>query len=120
MVILFALVTTVTQSITPTTVFKENLQILDRYATDMKTMICNSEKDRQTILLNGSLNEINDTMNYVSPPELRHRLVTINVTDGSIMQIVGNPLPEKASVITSSCLLAKGDTKVKAEVQVWY
>lgn len=120
LIIMFALITTVTQTMPPLVGSKENLQVLDRYATDFRNMICNSDKDRETILLNNSLSDINNTMNYIFPPGVKHRVVVINVSDGTVVQSVGDPLTEGSSVVTSSCVVAKGDTKYKAEVQVWY
>lgn len=120
LVLLFALVTTLTQAMNPPPKTKENLQVLSRYSSDMKNMICNSRQDRETIIQNLSLSDINSSINYVKPKGLKHRIVVLNATDETIIQAT-NPQPEQdITVMTSSCMIMKDNDELELVVMVWY
>jgi hypothetical protein len=119
LVLLFALVTTVTQHNPPISSYRENLRVLGRYTEDLKNMVCNSDRDRMLVLNNESLNVINASLSYASPEDLTYRLVVLNSSNSQTISSTGFPLPTDKSIMTSSCLLVKGNTRYKVQVMAW-
>ena len=120
LVLLFALVTTVTQQIPPTPSTPENLEVLARYASDIRNMVCNSDRDRKLILSNSSLDTIEDAINYVAPADLNFRIVILDPASGSVIATLGDSLPTGVSIVTSSCILTRGNIVRKVVVQTWH
>ncbi|MCD4740315.1 hypothetical protein K8R43_03935 [archaeon] len=120
LVLLFSLVITVSQNIPPTTTSKHNLQVLSRYASDIRNMICNSERDRRIMIKNATMTTINQSINYIAPPDLKHRIVILNTTDDSLIQATGYPNPDEENLMTASCIIVDDETTIEAEVMVWY
>jgi hypothetical protein len=124
LILLLMLSTTLLQRDTPIPQSTKNTRMLQRYAEDMKNMICSSEKDNILLLTGDDLSYINQSLNYVSAPGMKFNVVVFQDNDVIVKQ-VGYGLPdlaeEKVDVATSSCMLSNETQDMRTVVvQTWY
>jgi len=102
----------------------KNTRVLQRYAEDMKNMVCNSEKDNILVLTADDLTSVNNSLKYVVPSGMKFN-VQVFQDDSILVKSQGFGLPDLAStkddVATASCLLGNETVYLRTVVvHAWY
>ena len=124
LILMLAFMTTLLQQNTPLPQATKNTRVLQRYAEDMKNMICNSDKDSRLLLTFDPIDYINASLNYVAPINMKFNVVVLQDND-IFLEDFGYGLPDLASgkpdVATSSCLIGNETEYLRTVVvQAWY
>ncbi len=90
----------------------DNPPTLMRYARDLASAVCNSDKDR-ALIASGNLTQVYSDLVYMTPPDMHVAIVV-----GS--ERVGDSAPNTGVVYSYSCVVSKFDSGPSVvNVQVW-
>lgn len=123
LILMFALMTALIQQNPAVPQARKNTRIMNRYAEDLKNMVCNSERDR-TLALAGDLDAINESLDYVLPYDIKFRVAVLDSGDSELWS-TGYALPDLVNsptdVSSTGCAIRNETTPTRRLlVQVWY
>ncbi len=116
--LMFTLMTSIVKQQPPTITSTSNMKVLSRWSSDMRNMVCNSPQDN-TLIFAGTLDSINASFTYVSPPGLKYRLVVLDASDNYLTE-TGFVLESTNNMASTGCVLTNGATTRKVVMQTWY
>ena len=124
LILMLAFMTTLLQQNTPLPQATKNTRVLQRYAEDMKNMICNSDKDSRLLLTFDPIDYINTSLNYVAPINMKFNVLVFHDNDVLVREF-GYGLPDlvqsPVDIATSSCLIGNETEYIRTVVvQAWY
>lgn len=116
--LMFAFITALVKQNPPTLFSTTNIKILERWSSDMRNMVCGSEQDKSLILTN-SLSRINSSLNYVSPQDMRYKLIVLDTND-NVIGSTGHATEETDNLASTGCVITNGTITRKVVIQTWY
>ncbi len=98
---------------------EKGISMLQRYALDASSMVCNCQRARGIVGSEAPMAWINSSLAYVMPENMRYNVAVLD-SAGNIVKSTGYALPSNREIATSSCTVSRwGSPPHKVVVSIW-